>query len=96
MKRWFSWLRWVNPVYYGMESLLANELDGLYFQCVQPNLAPWGPEYTGGPAGCAIAGAEPGQIVVSGKRYMHTALWYFKKVGAIALVAYADDLAQLA
>jgi hypothetical protein len=80
MKRWFSWTRWVNPVYYGLESLIVNEFDGLTFECAPPNLAPWGPGYEGGPAGCAIQGARPGSTQVSGKTYMHVALWFFKKV----------------
>lgn len=84
MKRWFSWLRWVNPIYYSMESLISNEMDGLNFQCVSPALAPHGPSYLGGPQGCAVPGSTPGSTIVEGKHYMGTALWFHKKVRGAA------------
>jgi len=96
MKRWFSWLRWVNPVYYGIESLIANEFDGLTFQCVSPNLVPSGPSYAGGPAGCAIAGARPNEPWVSGKTYMHVALWFHKKVRTTFCGLWLTGTGQLA
>jgi ATP-binding cassette subfamily G (WHITE) protein 2 (SNQ2) len=34
MHPWFSWLRWINPVQYGFEALMANEFYNLELQCV--------------------------------------------------------------
>ena len=36
MHPWFSWLRWINPVQYGFEALVANEFTGLAIQCEPP------------------------------------------------------------
>ena len=42
MHPWFSWIRWVDPVQYSFEALMANEFDGLDVRCVPPFLAPAG------------------------------------------------------
>lgn len=78
MHPWFSWLRWLNPVYYGVEALLSSELAGLELECVQPQLAPYGPGYTGDPQGCAIAGAVPGSLIVSGTSYSNLAFAFYQ------------------
>ena len=78
MHPWLSWIRWLNPIFYSIEALLANELDGLTFDCVPRQLAPLGPGYTGGPAGCAITGAQPGTTFVTGSAYLETALDFSK------------------
>lgn len=57
---------------------MANELDGLTFDCVPRQLAPFGPEYAGGPAGCAITGANPGNTYVTGSAYLDSALEFSK------------------
>lgn len=57
---------------------MANELDGLTFGCVPRQLAPFGPEYAGGPAGCAITGAIPGETYVTGSAYLDSALEFSK------------------
>lgn len=78
MKPWFAWIRWINPIYYAVESLIAIELDGLQLECAPPQLAPYGQQYVGGPAACAIAGAEPGSTTVSGTAWMNTALSFYR------------------
>lgn len=78
MKPWFSWLRWLDPIYYGFEALMVNELTDLELQCVQPQLAPYGPGYTGVSQGCAIAGAQPGSTTISGTTYANMALNFYK------------------
>ncbi|KAF4238141.1 hypothetical protein CNMCM6805_006595 [Aspergillus fumigatiaffinis] len=35
MHPWFSWLRWINPLFYTFESLIANEFHGQNFECSQ-------------------------------------------------------------
>ncbi|WWD19932.1 hypothetical protein CI109_104404 [Kwoniella shandongensis] len=75
MHPWFSWIRWINPVYYSFEALMSHELTGLTLECVQPQLAPYGPGYTGaGQQGCALPGANPGTTTVDGTRYLDQAL----------------------
>lgn len=78
MHPWFAWIRWINPIYYTFEALLVNELAGLELECIQPNLAPYGQGYSGVSQGCAIAGAEPNSILISGTAYANTALEFYK------------------
>lgn len=78
MHPWFSWIRWLNPVYYAIENLMATELTDLTLDCAPPQLAPYGPAYAGQPAGCAIAGGSPGTTKVSGTKYLDLALKFYK------------------
>jgi hypothetical protein len=75
MKPWFSWIRWINPIYYAFEALFINELDGLAVDCAPPQLFPPAP---GGPQGCAIAGAEPGATELMGQAWGNQALEFYK------------------
>ena len=77
MHPWFSWIRWLNPVYYSFEALMANELTGLELECIQPQLAPYGQGYTGVSQGCAITGAQPGSTMLSGTAWVNQALRFF-------------------
>ncbi|KAJ4342309.1 hypothetical protein N0V95_006984 [Ascochyta clinopodiicola] len=73
MKDWFVWIYWINPMSYGFESLLGNELAGTQFPCIGPNLIPSGAGYDGGAGGqaCAgVSGAQPGASIVSGEQYL--------------------------
>lgn len=76
MHPWLSWIRWLNPIYYSVEAVLSNELEGLVFECVPRQLAPFGPGYIGAPAGCAIKGAERGATFVTGNAYLESALGF--------------------
>ncbi|OCF60041.1 ABC transporter [Kwoniella mangroviensis CBS 10435] len=78
MKPWFSWIRWIDPVYYSFEALMSNELAGEQLQCIQPQLVPYGQNYMGTPAGCAIAGAQPGSTTLDGQAWLNTALDMYK------------------
>ena len=75
MKPWFSWIRWINPIYYSFEALFINELDGLRVECAPPQLFPL---QGGGPQGCAIAGAEPGATSLMGQAWGNQALEFYK------------------
>ena len=77
MHPWFSWIRWLNPVYYSFEALMANELTGLELECIQPQLVPYGQGYTGVSQGCAITGAQPGSTMLSGTAWVNQALKFF-------------------
>ncbi|KAI8917027.1 ABC-2 type transporter-domain-containing protein [Powellomyces hirtus] len=73
MHPWFSWIYWINPLAYGLKSLLENEFDGLSIDCRSAFL-PAGPAYAAIPAtnkACAaIKGGDPGNPYVDGTRYL--------------------------
>lgn len=77
MRSWISWSRWVNPIYYGLESVMINEFAGIHFPC--STFIPFGPGYEDAlPSGraCSAQGAVPGDDSVSGTAYMETAYGY--------------------
>jgi ABC-type multidrug transport system permease subunit len=76
MKPWFSWLRWVNPVQYGFESLMANEFYNLEIACVPPYIVPQVPGAEEQYQSCALQGSQPGSLTVSGADYIQTAFQY--------------------
>ncbi|KAF1845157.1 uncharacterized protein K460DRAFT_394877 [Cucurbitaria berberidis CBS 394.84] len=76
MHPWFSWLRWVNPLQYGFEALLANEFYNLDIQCVPPFIAPQVPGAQERYQSCAIQGNTPGSLTVSGSDYISAAYQY--------------------
>lgn len=72
MHPWFVWIYWIDPLAYGFEALLSNELHGLDFPCVGTNLVPNGPNY-GNPhyqACTGVPGATRGATYVRGDQYL--------------------------
>lgn len=69
MKPWFSWIMWIDPLYYAVEGMLGTELRDRVFPCEGPNLIPTGPGYAGGPASCAGVGGSIGTSV-NGSEYL--------------------------
>ncbi|KAF2116164.1 ABC-2 type transporter-domain-containing protein [Lophiotrema nucula] len=76
MHPWFSWLRWINPVQYGFEALMANEFYNLQIQCVPPYVVPQVPNADSRYQSCAIQGSTPGSLTVSGANYIEVAYTY--------------------
>ncbi|KAF2130310.1 hypothetical protein P153DRAFT_337953 [Dothidotthia symphoricarpi CBS 119687] len=77
MLGWSSWLRYLNPVSYGFESLMINEFVGRQYQCNQ--FIPSGPGYesvTGVQRACAAVGSVAGQPFVDGAVYIRSAYQY--------------------
>jgi ATP-binding cassette subfamily G (WHITE) protein 2 (PDR) len=77
MRGWGSWIRWINPAYYGFESAMLNEFVGVRFPCDQ--MVPTGPEYADIPNSamtCAVKGARPGEKFVDGAEYVRVAFGY--------------------
>lgn len=76
MHPWFSWIRWINPIFYAFEILIANEFHGREFAC-----ASFIPNYTPLPAGdswiCDVVGAIPGRATVSGDDFIATNYQYY-------------------
>ncbi|KAH7093281.1 ABC-2 type transporter-domain-containing protein [Paraphoma chrysanthemicola] len=76
MHPWFSWLRWINPIQYGFEGLLANEFSGLEIQCNPPYIVPQIPGAQEQYQSCALQGNKPGSLVVLGDDYLQVAFQY--------------------
>jgi ABC-type multidrug transport system permease subunit len=77
MQVWLGWLRWLNPVHYGFESLMTNELVGRMFECV--SFVPTGPDYSSIEASqrvCTVPGSTPASNFVSGTSYLETSYGY--------------------
>ncbi|OJJ38758.1 hypothetical protein ASPWEDRAFT_48910 [Aspergillus wentii DTO 134E9] len=71
MQVWLGWLRYLNPLYYGFESVMINEFANLTYDCSLKDLVPSGPDYTNvANQVCAVVGSEPGQKFVSGMAYI--------------------------
>lgn len=73
---WVGWLYYTNPVAFSFESVLTNELSGRQMQCAPSQLIPQGPGTSPEYQGCAIAGATPGESVVSGSDYLQSMYTY--------------------
>ncbi|KIV95546.1 hypothetical protein PV10_03185 [Exophiala mesophila] len=77
MRGWASWLRFINPIYYGFESVVLNEFHGREYTCSQ--YIPSGPGYEDVAFGnrvCATVGAQPGSTFVSGTEYVRSTFSY--------------------
>ncbi|KAL4905975.1 hypothetical protein BDW74DRAFT_14933 [Aspergillus multicolor] len=71
---WFSWLRWLNPVYYTFEAMIANEFHGRRFECSQ--FVPAYPNLSGDSFICAVRGSVAGERTVSGDEYIYSQYRY--------------------
>jgi ATP-binding cassette subfamily G (WHITE) protein 2 (SNQ2) len=69
-------LRWINPIQYGFEGLLANEFAGLSIQCVPPFIVPQIPGAQEQYQSCALQGNTPGSLTVQGSDYIQVAFQY--------------------
>ncbi|KAJ5133058.1 hypothetical protein N7448_007216 [Penicillium atrosanguineum] len=66
MHPWLSWIRWINPIYYTFEALIANEFHGREYDC-----SAFIPSYgTGTSFICSAVGAVAGQRTVSGDAFI--------------------------
>ena len=77
MLGWSKWIRYINPVSYGFESLMINEFNGREFTCNQ--FIPSGPGYEGATGlnhACSAVGGVPGAPYVLGQSYINTAFEY--------------------
>lgn len=76
MPVYFGWIRWINPIFYAFEILLANEFHGVNFPCDQ--FIPMGAGYNtqGNSFICNSQGAVAGQTFVSGDDFIAVAYQY--------------------
>ena len=75
MHPWFSWIRWINPIYYAFEILVANEFHGRQFTC-SSIIPPFTP-LVGNSWICSVAGAVAGQRTVSGDAFIAANYEYY-------------------
>ncbi|KAL0259352.1 hypothetical protein SLS55_005088 [Diplodia seriata] len=68
MVDWFGWIRWINPIYYAFEILIANEYHGRDFTC--SGFVPGYPVLEGDQFICSVRGAVAGERTVSGDAYI--------------------------
>jgi ABC-type multidrug transport system ATPase subunit/ABC-type multidrug transport system permease subunit len=72
MHPWLSWIRWINPVYYTFEALIANEFHGKNYPCTSVV-----PSYgTGTSFICSSIGAVAGERFVSGDAFIEQNYYY--------------------
>jgi ABC-type multidrug transport system ATPase subunit len=76
MPDWFGWIRWINPIFYAFEILLANEFHGVDFPC--DAFIPSGPGYsqTGDSFICNTQGAVAGQTFINGDSFIEVSYSY--------------------
>lgn len=74
MHDWFGWIRWINPVFYAFEILIANEFHGRNFACSA--WVPMYPNLSGNTFICATTGAVEGQAFVNGDAYINETYRY--------------------
>lgn len=75
MHPWFSWIRYLNPIYYAFEILIANQFHGRQFTC-----SAFTPPYTplvGDSFVCSTTGAVAGEYTVSGDAYIAASFEYY-------------------
>ncbi|KAL0262428.1 ATP-binding cassette transporter snq2 [Diplodia seriata] len=87
MKAWLGWIRYLNasvprlslhqhadpkqPMYYGFEAIMVNEIAGAQYRCSQPDTVPVGASYNDSRyQTCAIQGFEPGTDSLRGESYL--------------------------
>ncbi|KAF1993489.1 putative ABC multidrug transporter [Amniculicola lignicola CBS 123094] len=78
MRGWAGWFRWVNPLFYGFESVMVNEFTDREFPCAI--FIPSGPLYdsiTPSQRACAAQGSISGQSSVGGTAFVNTAFGYY-------------------
>ncbi|KAL1799987.1 hypothetical protein ACET3X_000329 [Alternaria dauci] len=76
MPDWFGWIRWINPIFYAFEILLANEFHGVNFPC--DAFIPSGPGYStnGNSFICDTQGAVAGQTFINGDSFIEVSYSY--------------------
>ncbi|ORY64165.1 ABC-2 type transporter-domain-containing protein [Pseudomassariella vexata] len=74
MHPWFGWIRFVNPIFYAFEMLVANEFHGREIDCA--TIVPSYTSLEGDSFICSAIGAVAGQRSVNGDAYISTSYQY--------------------
>jgi ABC-type multidrug transport system ATPase subunit/ABC-type multidrug transport system permease subunit len=75
MHPWFSWIRWINPLYYAFEILIANEFHGREYIC--SSIVPAYSTRIGDSWICSSVGAVAGQATVNGDAFIADNYQYY-------------------
>lgn len=75
MHVWFSWIRWINPLYYAFEILVANEFHGREYIC--SSIVPAYTPLVGDSWVCSAVGSVAGRATVSGDAYIAASYTYY-------------------
>ncbi|KAF7177256.1 hypothetical protein CNMCM7691_005146 [Aspergillus felis] len=102
MLGWIGWIRHINPVAYGFESIMLNEFHHREYSCSQ--VVPSGPGYDSAAPdqqACAAKGATLGSKVVSGTAFLLESYDYrnghkWRNLGIIVAIAIGLLLGYLA
>ncbi|KAI0377720.1 ATP-binding cassette transporter [Hypomontagnella monticulosa] len=79
MKVWLGWLRYLNPIYYGFESVMLNEFVPSGYQCSPEDIVPRGPGYNDTAfQTCAVQSSTPGNMILSGRRYLEVVYTFYQ------------------
>jgi ABC-type multidrug transport system ATPase subunit len=74
MHPWFGWIRWINPIYYAFEILVANEFHNVEMEC--STFVPGYPQLVGDSFVCSSIGAVAGRRTVNGDAYIAASYRY--------------------
>lgn len=74
MLGWSSWIRYINPVFFGLECLFINEFQNRQFDC--SNVVPPYPDAAPESQVCTTVGSVAGQAYVEGTAYIQQSYNY--------------------
>ncbi|CAG9988747.1 unnamed protein product [Clonostachys byssicola] len=77
MHPWFGWIRWINPIFYAFEILIANEFHGREFPCAVGSVVPPYNPPVGDSWICSTVGSVAGQSFTSGDAYIAETYGYY-------------------
>ncbi|KAI7975652.1 hypothetical protein EIK77_004007 [Talaromyces pinophilus] len=75
MLGWSRWIKHINPLSYGFESLLVNEFSGRTFPCSPNQLTPLYGDIAH--SICSVVGSVQGETFVSGDNYIDSSYEYY-------------------
>lgn len=75
MLGWSRWIKYINPLSYGFESLLVNEFSGRMFPCSPNQITPLYGDLAH--SICSVVGSVPGETLVSGDNYINSSFEYY-------------------
>ncbi|KAH8697976.1 ABC-2 type transporter-domain-containing protein [Talaromyces proteolyticus] len=75
MLGWSRWIKYINPLGYGFESLMVNEFSGRYFLCSPTQLTPIYGDIAN--SICSVVGSVQGETFVNGDNYINSSYEYY-------------------
>ncbi|KZO94482.1 hypothetical protein CALVIDRAFT_484187 [Calocera viscosa TUFC12733] len=107
MQRWLFWIYYINPLNYGFQSLLENEMGRIDMDCVGSYVVPNNgltlnkyPNEVGPNQVCTLPGSIPGQSSVAGSNYVQAAFsmnvhWIWRNFGILVAFFVFFQIAQV-